>query len=241
MRQKSYVDETGKSIEAARWWCFKRVVHGTAKAASTETFHCHWFRTSRVTVVVWVALPLLPLMVMVWSPSAALSPTLTIMVEVPAPVTIFGLKVTVTPVGWPVANKVMALSKLLEIAVVIVEVPELPLTTLIDVGAALMVKLGVAAVTVRETVVVSVVLPEVPVTVMLYVPATVDEPTFIVMVEVPAPVIDVRLKLTVTPFGWPVADKAMAESKPPVTALLMVELPELPCATETEAGAAPIV
>jgi hypothetical protein len=61
----------------------------------------------------------------------------------------------------------MALSKLLEIAVVIVKVPELPLATLIDVGAALMVKLGVAAVTVRETVVVSLLLPEVPVTVML--------------------------------------------------------------------------
>ncbi len=189
----------------------------------------------------WVALPFLPFMVIVWSPSAALSPTLTIMVEVPAPVTISGLKLTVTPVGWPLANKVMALSKPLKTAVVIVKVPELPLAMLIDEGAALTVKLGVAAVTVRETVVVSLVLPEVPVTVMLYVPATVDEPTFIVMVEVPAPLIEVGLKLTVTPFGWPDADNLMAESKPPVTVLLMVEFPELPCATETEAGAAPIV
>ena len=184
----------------------------------------------------WVALPFLPFMVIVWSPSAALSPTLTIMVEVPAPVTISGLKLTVTPVGWPLANKVMALSKPLKTAVVIVKVPELPLAMLIDEGAALTVKLGVAAVTVRETVVVSLVLPEVPVTVMLYVPATVDEPTFIVMVEVPAPLIEVGLKLTVTPVGWPVADKVMAELKPPVTVLLMVEFPELPCATGTEAG-----
>ncbi|MGA9862892.1 MAG: hypothetical protein WBQ19_12320, partial [Terriglobales bacterium] len=128
------------------------------------------------------------------------------MVEVPAPVTISGLKLTVTPVGWPLANKVMALSKPLKTAVVIVKVPELPLAMLIDEGAALTVKLGVAAVTVRETVVVSLVLPEVPVTVMLYVPMTVDEATAIVMVEVPAPVIEVGLKLTVTPVGWPVAD-----------------------------------
>ena len=84
--------------------------------------------------------------------------------------------------------------------------------------------------------VVSLVLPEVPVTVMLYVPMTVDEATAIVMVEVPAPVIEVGLKLTVTPVGWPVADKVMAELKPPVTVLLMVEFPELPCATGTEAG-----
>jgi hypothetical protein len=70
------------------------------------------------------------------------------------------------------------------------------------------------------------------------VPVTVDEPTVIVMVEVPAPVIDVGLKLTVTPDGWPEADKEMVELKPPVTVLVIVEVPELPCATETEAGEA---
>ena len=58
------------------------------------------------------------------------------------------------------------------------------------------------------------------------------------MVEVPAPVIEVGLKPTVTPVGWPVADKEMAESNPPVTVLVIVEVPELPCATETEAGEA---
>ena len=62
---------------------------------------------------------------------------------------------------------------------------------------------------------------------MVYVPAAVDEATVIVMVEVPAPVIEVGLKLTVTPVGWPLADKEMAESKPPVTVLVMVEVPEL--------------
>ena len=56
------------------------------------------------------------------------------------------------------------------------------------------------------------------------------------MVEGPEPVIEVGLKPTVTPAGWPVADKEMVESKPSVTVLVMVEVPELPCATETEPG-----
>ena len=50
--------------------------------------------------------------------------------------------------------------------------PELPLATLIFVGDALMVKLGAALLTVRETVQISVMLPEVPVTLIRYVPVT---------------------------------------------------------------------
>ena len=64
----------------------------------------------------------------------------------------------------------------------------------------------------------------------------VEAATVIVIVEVPAPVIDPGLKPTVTPVGWPVADSEMAESKPPVTVLVIVEPPELPCATETDEG-----
>jgi hypothetical protein len=43
-----------------------------------------------------------------------------------------------------------------EIVVVIVDFPELPLTTLIDVGDAVMMKLGVVPVTVKDTAVFSV-------------------------------------------------------------------------------------
>lgn len=57
-----------------------------------------------------------------------------------------------------------------------------------------------------------------------------------VIVDVPAPVIEVGLKLTVTLEGWPVADNAIAPLNPPVTVLVIVEVPECPCATETEAG-----
>jgi hypothetical protein len=64
------------------------------------------------------------------------------------------------------------------------------------------------------------------------------EATVIVIVEVPAPVIEVGLKTMVTPVGWPLADNEIAELKPPVTVLVIFEVPELPCATETEVGEA---
>jgi len=167
--------------------------------------------------------------------------TAMVMVEAPEPGAAMdvGLKLTVTPVGWPLAVKAIAESKPPETVVEIVDVPLLPSSTETEVGEAEMLKLGLATVvTVSETVVVSTVLPEVPVTVMLYVPVAADEATVIIMVEFPAPVIEVGLKPMVTPVGWPEAVREIAESKPPVTVLVMVEVPELPCATETEAGEA---
>ncbi len=64
--------------------------------------------------------------------------------------------------------------------------------------------------------------------------------TLIDIVEVPAPVIEVGLKVTVTPVGAPVAVSAMAESNPPLTVLVMVEALALdpPCTIETEPGEA---
>lgn len=66
----------------------------------------------------------------------------------------------------------------------------------------------------------------------------VDAPTVMVMVEVPAPVIEVGLNPTVTPDGWPLADSEMTPLKPPVTVLVMVEVPTLPCTTVSEEGEA---
>jgi len=56
------------------------------------------------------------------------------------------------------------------------------------------------------------------------------EATVMVMVEVPEPgaAMEVGLKPTVTPVGWPVADKAIAELKPPETVVVIVEVPLLP-------------
>jgi hypothetical protein len=194
----------------------------------------------RVTVVVWVTPPPLPVIVIVRVPVVALLPTVTVIVDVPEPGAAIelGLKLTVTRDPWPLADKPIAELKPPEIAVVIVERPELPRATLSDVGEALMVKLGFVPVTVSDTVVLATVLPEVPVTVIVYVPTAVDEPTVIVIVELPAPVIEVGLKPTVTPDGCPVALKVMAPLKPPETVLVMVEVPACPCTTETEAGEA---
>lgn len=71
-------------------------------------------------------------------------------------------------------------------------------------------------------------------------PAAVVDATTIVRVEVPEPgaAIDVGLKLTVTPAGWPLAVNATAESNPPETEVVIVEVPLPPCTTETEAGEA---
>lgn len=92
------------------------------------------------------------------------------MVDVPEPGAgmVLGLKLTVTLLGSPVADKAMDESKPPEMAVVIVEWPEFPGLIVSEVGDALMVKLPPPVpVTVRETVVVSWVLPEVPVTVIV--------------------------------------------------------------------------
>ena len=136
--------------------------------ASGETFHRHYLKTSSVTVVVCVTPPPVPVMVMVWFPSEAFLPTLTVMVDVPAPGAAIGLglKVTVWALPCPEAERLIAALNPPEILVVIVDVPELLLATLIEVGDALMVKDGVVPVTVRVTVVVSTVPPEVPFTVM---------------------------------------------------------------------------
>jgi len=111
----------------------------------------------------------LPVMVIVRAPVRERLPTLTVIVDVPEPGAAIelGLKVTVLPLPCPVADNVIAELKPPEIFVVIVDVPELPRATLIDVGDALIVKLGLVPVTVSVTVVVSTVLPEVPVTVMV--------------------------------------------------------------------------
>lgn len=58
------------------------------------------------------------------------------------------------------------------------------------------------------------------------------------IVELPVPVIDAGLKLTVTPEGCPLALSVTAELNPPVTVLVMVELPALPCCTVTDDGEA---
>jgi hypothetical protein len=106
---------------------------------------------------------------MVWVPVLALELALNVTVDFPAPGAAIdvGLKLTVTPDDWPVAERAIAELKPPETVVVTVEVLLPPLVTVTEVGEAEMVKLGGAgAVTVKVTVVVLTVDPDVPVMVM---------------------------------------------------------------------------
>ena len=193
------------------------------------------------TDVVCVTPPPVPVTVIVYEPVAVVDATVIVIVEEPEPGAGMddGLKPTVTPEGWPLALSAIAELKPPETLVEIEDVPLLPCTTVTELGDAEIVKLGLpAAVTVSDTEVVSTVLPDVPVTVIAYVPVAVVEATLMFMVEVPAPVMEPGLKVTVTPLGCPLADSEMVPLKPPVTVLVMVELPELPCTTVTELGEA---
>src|SRR5271166_6509261 len=93
--------------------------------------------------------PPLPLTVMGYVPIGVLDPTVMVMVELPDPGAGMGLglKLTVVPEGRPEADRAIGLLKPLPMAVVMVEVPWLPWTTLTEDGEAERVKPG-AAVTV---------------------------------------------------------------------------------------------
>src|SRR5215469_13937233 len=91
-----------------------------------------------------------------------------------------------------------------------------------------------AALTVNATVVVCVTPPPVAVTVTFAVPVVAVLLAVKVRVEVPLPgaAIEVGLKLAVTPDGNPVTESETAELKPPLTVVVIVELPEVPCTSE---------
>lgn len=123
-----------------------------------------------MTVVVCVTPSPVAVIVIVWFPINAFLLTLTVMIELPEPGAAMelGLKVTVCRPPSPVADKEIGESKPPDTKVVIVEVPEPGLVTLIVAGDALRVKPSdVAPLTVNDTVAVSVVLPDFPFTVIV--------------------------------------------------------------------------
>lgn len=78
--------------------------------------------------------------------------------------------------------------------------------------------------------------PPVPVMVIGKVPVGAVLDTVRVKCDVPEPVMEVGLKIPVTPVGTPVADKATAESKPPETAMVTTAKPLWPRARDPEVG-----
>lgn len=121
---------------------------------------------SRLIVVVWLKDPETPVIVTVLVPVAA--ELLAVNVSVLVPVAGFGLNDEVTPVPWPVVDKVTLPVKPFDGWIVIVVVPCEPRVIVNVVGDADSVKLADAgAVTVKVTLVVRVSLSPVPVMVIV--------------------------------------------------------------------------
>jgi hypothetical protein len=82
--------------------------------------------------------------------------------------------------------------------------------------------------------------PPLPVTVIVLVPLRAFLATLIVITDDPVPgaAMGFGLKLTVTPLACPDADNEIAALNPFKAAVLMVDVPEPPRATVTEAGEA---
>lgn len=142
-----------------------------------------------------------------------------------------GLKLAVTPEGKPDADSETAALKppLTVVETVLLLEPAWATDTLE--GEALTAKSGVAAeVTVRVMAAVCVTPPPVAVTVTVAVPVVAVLPAERVKVELPLPgaAMELGLKLAVTPVGSPEADSATAELNPPLTAVEIVLVAELP-------------
>jgi hypothetical protein len=183
-----------------------------------------------------VRLPELPVTVTVAVPPVAVAEAVkvNVLVDVPG----FGLKLAVTPLGRPDAEKVTLPLKPFAGVIVIVLVPLVPCTRLKLPGDAEMVKLG-AAVTVRLIVVVWVMLPDVPVMVTVTVPS--DAVALAVRVKVLELVAGFGLKLAVTPVGRPDAERVTLPLNPLDGLTVIVLAPLVPCTTLNVLGDADIV
>src|SRR5712691_3549200 len=173
--------------------------------------------TVRLTVVVWLKVPEVPVMVTVDVPVIAVLLAVSVMM-LPA-------KDEVTPLGRPEAAKATLPMKPFRFVTVMVLVPLAPCITVRLVGEADRLKFGTraGALTVRLTVVVWLKVPEVPVMV------TVDVP---VIAEVlAASVMMLPAKDEVTPLGRPEAAKATLPVKPFRFVTVMVLVPLAPCIT----------
>ena len=150
-----------------------------------------------------------------------LPPTVKVIVEMPSPGAgiVCGLKLTMVPVGMPEADKLTEPLKPLPRMTKILEIPCWPWATVRVAGTAVIVKLPFpAGVMVRVTVAVCWIPPPLPVTVIGYVPVGAMFLSVMVMIEVPDPgaLIELGLKVTETPMGWPEAERLMELLNPPL-------------------------
>src|SRR5262245_55877900 len=183
--------------------------------------------TVRVIGVDRVRPPPVPLMVMVVEPKTAVPDAVKVTVLL-VPVVEDGLKLAITPVGNPVALIATLLAKPPVRVIVIALVPLAPWLIVRLVGLVESEKSGVAgAFTVRLIDVVRVKPPPVPVTITVAGPvAAVVEAARVRVVLVP--VVEVGLKLAVTPLGRPLALKATLPVNPFKRVTVMVLVPLAP-------------
>jgi hypothetical protein len=175
-------------------------------------------------VLVLVKLPEMPEMITVAVPVVAVLPAVSVNVlEVVAGL---GLKMAVTPLGRPDADKVTPPLKPFWGVTVIVLVRLVPWVMLRLAGDAARVKFG-AAVTVSAIVVVLVKLPELPEMVTVAVPVVAV--LLAVSVSVLVVVAGFALNDAVTPLGRPDADKVTVPPKPFWGVTVIVLVPVFPC------------
>jgi hypothetical protein len=98
--------------------------------------------TIRVTVVVWIAVPLVPVTVIVWLPVGVPLVVVTVIVEEPEVVIVGGLKAAFAPAGSPLALRVTVPVNPLTAPTVTAYVVLLPWTTDWEGGVAESVKSG---------------------------------------------------------------------------------------------------
>jgi hypothetical protein len=183
--------------------------------------------------------PEVPVIVTVAAPTVAVEEAVNVRVEVALPFAggVTGLveNAAVTPVGKPVAVRVVAELKPPVLVMVIVLVPLAPWVTVSEVGEAAIVKFGAAvAVTVRARVVVAVRLPEVPVMVTVEVPVVAV--ALAVRVSTLLPVVGFVPNVAVTPLGRPDAASVTLPVNPPASVTVMVLVPLLPWVTDRLLG-----
>jgi hypothetical protein len=198
---------------------------GTEMAAGDAVIVKFPTATVRVTFVVAVRLPEVPVIVTVTVPEVAV--LLAVSVRMLVVVAGFTLKEAVTPVGKPEAASVTFPENPFTGVMVIVLLPPVPPLSMVSaVGDAERLKLC-ARITVRLMVVVCVKLPDVPVTVTVTVP--VAAVALAVKVNVLVEVTGLGLKVAVTPVGKPEADTLTFPLKPFDGVIVIVLVPLLPC------------
>jgi hypothetical protein len=198
------------------------------------------FVTVSVTLVVWVRVPLVPVMVSAYVPTGVVELVVTVRVELPVPVTVAGEKLAVAPAGNPLALSVTTPVNPFTAPTLAVYVAVFPSTTVSVLGVAISVKFGGGGVasTASVTLVVWVRLPLVPVMVSGYVPTGVVELVVTVRVELPVPLTVAGEKLAVAPAGSPLAVNVTTPVKPFKAPIVAVYVVSFPTTTICELGVA---